>query len=412
MMALRKIGLETRGIRMRGGIRIGRIFGIQIILDYSWIFIFLLVTWSLTSSFARAHPEWGAGGNLGLAVAGALLFFGSVLVHELAHSLVAIAQGLPVRNITLFLFGGVANIQREPPSPRAEFLITIVGPIASFLLGVLFTLLGGVAGEVGTIARAPEAVLARLGPLATMLLWLGSVNLILAVFNLIPGFPLDGGRVLRSALWAATGDLQKATRWASWVGQAVAWLFIVGGVAMAFGTRLPFFGTGLVSGLWLIFIGWFLNGAAIQSYHQVMVYDLLEGVPVARLMRERVPTVAPETPVNTLIQEYLLGTDEHAFPVVEGERLAGLVCLEDVRKVPREAWTMTTVRQIMTSAGDLVVTTPEEEVTAALQRLVGRDVSQIPVMQAGRFVGMLRHRDIARWLELRSESAAMRASRP
>jgi Zn-dependent protease/CBS domain-containing protein len=396
---------------MRAGIRIGRIFGIQIILDYSWIFIFLLVTWSLTSSFARAHPEWGAWGNLGLAIAGALLFFGSVLIHELAHSLVAIAQGLPVSNITLFMFGGVANIQREPPSPRTEFLITIVGPIASFLLGVLFTLLGGLAGEVGTIMRAPETVLARLGPLATMLLWLGSVNLILAAFNLIPGFPLDGGRVLRSALWAASGDLQKATRWASWGGQAVAWLFIVGGVAMAFGTRLPFFGAGLISGLWLIFIGWFLNGAAIQSYQQVMVYDLLEGVPVARLLRTEVPTVAPETPVGTLIQEYLLGTDEHAFPVVEGERLVGLVCLEDVRKVAREAWATTPVRQIMTPAGDLVVTAPEEEVTAALQRLVGLNVSQIPVLQAGRFVGMLRHRDIARWLELQSEGATVRASR-
>jgi Zn-dependent protease/CBS domain-containing protein len=390
---------------MRGGFRIGRIFGIQIILDYSWIFIFLLVTWSLTNSFARAHPEWGAAGTLGLAIAGALLFFGSVLVHELAHSLVAIAQGLLVSNITLFMFGGVANIQREPPSPRAEFLITIVGPIASLLLGVLFTLLGGVAGEVGAIMRAPETVLARLGPLATMLLWLGSVNMILAVFNLIPGFPLDGGRVLRSALWAASGDLQKATRWASWVGQAVAWLFIVGGVAMAFGTRLPFFGTGLVSGLWLIFIGWFLNGAAIQSYQQVVVYDLLEGVPVARLLRERVPTVRPETLVGTLIQEYLLGTDEHAFPVVEDERLDGLVCLEDVRKVPREAWTTTTVRQIMTPAGELVVLAPEEEVTAALHRLAGRDVSQIPVLRAGRFVGMLRRRDIVRWLELQSEGA-------
>jgi CBS domain-containing protein len=142
-----------------------------------------------------------------------------------------------------------------------------------------------------------------------------------------------------------------------------------------------------------------------------MVYDLLEGVPVARLVRTEVPTVAPETPIGTLIQKYLLGTDEHAFPVVEGERLVGLVCLEDVRKVAREAWATTTVRQIMTPAGELVVTAPEEEVTAALHRLVGRDVSQIPVLQAGRFVGMLRHRDIARWLELQSEGAAVRTSR-
>jgi Zn-dependent protease/CBS domain-containing protein len=395
---------------MRRGIQIGRLFGIQIILDYSWIFIFLLVTWSLTSSFARAHPEWGAGANVGLAIAGALLFFGSVLVHELAHSLVAIAQGVPVRNIRLFLFGGVANIQREPPSPRAEFLITIVGPIASFLLGALFTLLGGLAGDIGTIARAPEAALARLGPLTTMLLWLGSVNMMLALFNLIPGFPLDGGRVLRSALWAATGNLQKATRWASWVGQGIAWLFIVAGIAMAFGARVPYFGTGLIGGLWLIFIGWFLNGAALQSYQQVLVQDLLAGVPVERLTRTNVPTVAPETPVDALINEYIMGTDERAFPVVQSDQLVGLICLDDVRKVPRDAWATTTARQIMTPATQLAIATPEEDVADALPRLAARDVGQMPVLRGGRFVGMLRQRDIARWLELQSDSA-MRRSR-
>jgi Zn-dependent protease/CBS domain-containing protein len=391
---------------MRGGFRIGHLFGIEIRIDYSWIFIFLLVTWNLAASFARTHPEWGGTPHLALAIVSALLFFGSVLVHELAHALVALAQGVPVRNITLFIFGGVASIQREPPSPRAEFLITIVGPIASFALGVVFLLINGALGRLGSIATNPEAVIAQLDPFSTMLLWLGSVNLMLAVFNLIPGFPLDGGRVLRSALWAASGDLRRATRWASWVGQAVAWLFILAGVAMVFGARVPVFGTGLIGGLWLIFIGWFLNGAALQSYRQVVVQDLLAGVPVARLARTNVPTVAPEASVDALMHEYILATDERALPVVQNERLIGLVCLEDVRKIPRETWMSTTAGQIMTPVSQLAVAAPEEDVADVLMRLAERDVGQLPVLRGGRFMGMLRQRDIVRWLELQSHQHA------
>ena len=219
------------------------------------------------------------------AVAAALLFFVSVLLHELAHSLVAQSQGVPVRSITLFLFGGVSDIQREPPSPRAEFLITIVGPITSFVIGVILSLLAGINANLLDTMAGSSSAMAGLSPLSTMLLWLGSINILLAVFNLIPGFPLDGGRVLRSILWAISGNLRRATRWASGVGQAVAWLFIFAGIMMVFGTDIPFLGTGLINGLWLAFIGWFLNSAALQSYRQVVIHDMLHGVPVARIMR-------------------------------------------------------------------------------------------------------------------------------
>ncbi len=185
--------------------------------------------------------------------------------------------------------------------------MAIVGPITSIALGIIFLLAAGVGvGAMGAVAANPAALASRLDPLTTLLLWLGPVNLILGIFNLVPGFPLDGGRVLRSILWAATKNLRTATRWASWIGQAIAWLMIVSGIAMIFGTRLPFFGSGVVSGVWLAVIGWFLSNAAIQSYQQLVVHDMLEDVPVTRLMRTNVPAVAPTMTISTLVDDYIL----------------------------------------------------------------------------------------------------------
>ncbi|MGH2537690.1 MAG: M50 family metallopeptidase [Candidatus Promineifilaceae bacterium] len=390
---------------MRSGFSIGRIFGIQINIDWSWLLIFVLVTWNLVTLFGNSQPGWGLGLQIGVAVVAALLFFASVLAHELAHSLVAVAQGVPVRNITLFLFGGVSNIQREPPSPRAEFLITIVGPITSIVLGVLFLLLGGLSlGDMGALARSrPEQVVAQLGPVSTLLLWLGPINIILGLFNLIPGFPLDGGRVLRSILWAATDNLRRATRWAARVGQVIAWLFIIAGIAMVFGVRLPIFGTGLVSGLWLAFIGWFLNSASVQSYQQVVVRDILEGIPVRAMMRPNPPTVPAGASVEQLVHETLMTSDDHAFPVQEDGRLAGVVTLQDVRGVPRDQWGQTTVGQIMTPRDQLSTINSRTDANEALRELMARDVRQLPVMDDGKLVGVLRRRDIMRWLQLNSE---------
>jgi Zn-dependent protease/CBS domain-containing protein len=392
---------------MRDGIRIGRIFGISIHLDWSWIFIFLLVTWSLAVGvFPTWHPDWGPGLNWTVATLASLLFFASVLLHELAHSLVAKARGLPVRRITLFLFGGVSNLEREPPDPKTEFLMAVVGPITSIALGLIFLFLGGtVAGAMSGMMDAPVETFSQLTPLSTLLLWLGPINIFVGLFNLIPGFPLDGGRILRSILWAATKNLRKAPRWAAGVGHVIAWLFIISGIAMVFGATVPFFGTGLINGLWLIFIGWFLNGAASKSYHQVVIQDLLEDVPVALLMRKNVPAVPPDLSVSNLVYKLILGTGESAFPVVLGDRIVGLVSLEDVRKVPRDAWDRTNVSDIMTRSEQLAVVTPQENVSEALNQLEQRDVRQVPVVQDGRLIGLLRRRDIMRWLQTQSDFA-------
>jgi Zn-dependent protease/CBS domain-containing protein len=390
---------------MRSGFRVGRLFGIDIHIDWSWLLIFLLVTWNLVAMFAQIHPDWGTGLSLGVAVAASLLFFASVLAHELAHSLMARAQGVPVRNIVLFLFGGVSNIEREPPSPRAEFLITIVGPITSVVLGFLF--IGAALALTGpldqTAAADPAQLIAGLDPLTTLLFWLGPINILLGIFNMIPGFPLDGGRILRSILWAITGNLRRATRWASRVGQLVAWLLIITGIAMVFGIEVPIFGTGLLGGLWLAFIGWFLNSAAIQSYQQVVIRDVLDGVRVERMMRSSPPTVPPNVTVDHLVYDSVMGTDEHAFPVEQDGRLMGLVTLEDIRKVPRPEWPQVQVGQIMTPADELLVVRPEDDAAEALQKLSQRDVRQLPVMRNGDMVGLLRRQDITRWLQFHSD---------
>lgn len=398
---------------MHSGIHIGRIFGINIYIDWSWIFIFLLVTWNLGAGvFPDLHPQWGTALVWGTAFIASLLFFASVLAHELAHSVVAKSQGIPVSNITLFLFGGVSNIQREPTSPTAEFVMAIVGPLTSLLLGVIFLFLSGtMATSLSVLSGDPAGALAQLNPLSTLLLWLGPINILLGIFNLIPGFPLDGGRVLRSILWAITKNLQVATRWASWVGQVVAWVFIIAGISMIFGISIPFFGTGFISGLWLAFIGWFLNSAAVQSYRQLVIEDLLGGVSVMQLMRAHTPTVTSSLPVSALVHDHIMGTDERAFAVVDNDRLVGLVCIEDVRKAQRAQWDTTTVNQIMTPLSQLVIATQSEDASKALNDLAGRDVNQLPVVEGGRLVGMLRRSDIIRWLQLHSELAG-RQRRP
>jgi CBS domain-containing protein len=226
----------------------------------------------------------------------------------------------------------------------------------------------------------------------------------LGIFNLIPGFPLDGGRVLRSILWAVTDDLRRATHWAAWIGQAIAWLLIFAGVAMTFGVQIPFFGTGLGGGLWLAFIGWFLNSASVQSYQQVVIHDVLEGVSVSRMMRLNPPTCEPRCTVGRLVHSHIMGADDQAFPILDEGRLVGLVTLEDVRQVGRDAWDATIVQEIMTPVEKLIMTSPDEDASKALEKLSGNDVRQLPVMSDGKLVGLLRRRDILKWLQLHAES--------
>lgn len=392
---------------MTSGFRIGRLFGININVDWSWLFIFFLVTWNLGVAFSQVHPEWGFGLTWGIAILASLLFFASVLAHELAHSLVAISQGLPVNNITLFLFGGVSNIQREPPSPGKEALITVVGPLTSIIIGVICTVLGTtLAGMQISGVTDPGAIMAQLSPLTTILLWLGPINLILGFFNLLPAFPVDGGRLLRALLWASTNNLREATRWAAWVSQVIAWIMIITGIAVIFGLRFPIFGTTVISGIWLAFIGWFLSNSAQQSYRSIVVQSALEGVPVTRLMRSDVPAVSPSTLVSTLVYDYVMKTENRAFPVVENDQPVGIVSIDDVRKIPKDTWDTTTVDKIMTPARQLATVNVQDDASDALNKLNARDVHQIPVMQNGHIVGMVRRQDILRWLQMQSGAPA------
>jgi Zn-dependent protease/CBS domain-containing protein len=387
------------------GFKFGRLFGIEIRVDWSWLFIFFLTTWNLSVAFGQFHPDWGGALRWGLAVLAALLFFASVLAHELAHSLVARARGIPVRSITLFLFGGVSNIQREPPSPGTEFIMALLGPVVSLVIGFTLTILTtlSVGQQLQGTVQDPNQALQNFGPLATLFLWLGSINIILGFFNLIPGFPLDGGRILRSAFWALTDDLRKATRWASWVGQGIAWLMILAGIAMTFGVTIPFFGSGFINGLWLAFIGWFLHNAASRGYRRVVIQDVLEDVEVRRMMWENPPVVAADVTVERLVDHYIMRSDDQSFPVMENEQLVGMVALDDVRKVPKERRAEVRVEEIMTLREDLVIVGPHDEASEALYALARREIRQLPVVSDGSLVGLVRRRDIVKWLQLQSE---------
>jgi Zn-dependent protease/CBS domain-containing protein len=388
------------------GFRLGKFFGINVQIDWSWLLIFTLVTWSLASTFRQVHPEWSAFDQLALALVAALLFFLSVLAHEIAHSLVANARGHPVRSITMFLFGGVSNIQKEPTTPWNEFIITIVGPLTSLILGGLFLLLGtGSAILQGVSVSDLLRTLTRLGPLNTIFVWLGSVNILLGFFNLIPGFPLDGGRVLRSILWALTHDLVKATRWAALVGQFVAWVLIVSGISMIFGTTIPLLGSGVFNGMWLVFMGWFLQNAASQSYRRILVQDILEDVPVKRMMLTDVPAVPADMTAEALVNHHIVGSEHREFIVSENEEPVGLVTIDDIRKLSPEARRETPVREIMTPSKKLEVVAPESNGSEAFDRLQNQDLHQLLVMHGNQIVGLLRRKDIARWLELQAHAS-------
>lgn len=385
---------------MGNGLRIGSIAGIAIHLDWSLAVIFLLVASGLAMGlFPAWHPDWSTALAWTTAIAAAVLFFASVLVHELSHALVGRRHGMRIERITLFIFGGMAHLEREPHGWKGELKMAIVGPITSLAIGIAALLLVGVSGDAVELdPERPEAFLASLGPLPSLLLWLGQVNLLLAIFNLVPGFPLDGGRVLRAILWGATGNLRQATRWAAAAGQAFGLFLIALGIGIALGLRVPVFGSGLTAGLWLMLIGWFLSRAALVSYRQLLLHEALADVRVARVMRPTPPAVPPGLSVAGFIDDHLMASDERAFPVAEGERLLGIVCLADVQRLGREAHATATVREIMTPLERLSTTHPDEDVVDALTRLAEKGVNQLPVMQDGRLAGFLRREDILKWI--------------
>lgn len=367
---------------MPGSISIGRIAGIRIQVNYSWLIIFVLVTVSLALGwFPILYPVFSPTTNWILAIISALLLFAAVLAHELAHSLVAQARGLPIKSITLFVFGGVSNIEREPRSAGDEFIITVVGPLTSLVIGGICWLIGV------AVAGANLYVAAVLGYLAI-------INVLLGLFNLIPGFPLDGGRILRAAIWGATGDLRRATYWASRVGQVVAFLFILWGIWQIF--------TGnLLGGIWIGFIGWFLLTASQSENTQMAVQGLLRGVTVADAMVPVRVIISPETTLRELAEEFFLRHGQRAAAVVQEGRLVGLITLTDLREVPRERWPETTAGQVMVPLARLHVVAPHQSLADVLPLIAGHNINQLPVLEDGRLVGMVSRDAIVNLLEVR-----------
>lgn len=378
--------------------RIGRISGIEVRVHWSLAVVFLLIVTGLAGGLLPSwHPGWPRWLSFAIAVSAALLFIASILAHELSHAVVGRAAGVPIRKVTLFMLGGMAHMEDEPPSWRAELVMAVVGPVTSLVLGIGLTVAGvALAGPIETGPRSLEA-LARLGPLPTLLLWLGPINVIIGVFNLLPGFPLDGGRVFRAALWGATGDLERATRWAAASGRAVGWLLVGAGVAMAVGFHVPPFGTGLAGGLWLVLIGWFLHGAASQALARVQAREALRHVEVRALMETRLDRLSPGDRLGALAGRRVAG-GQRAFPVEEGGRLVGLVCPRDVARADGEGWPGVAVEEVMTPVERLTTLSPRDDGARALRLLGHRGVHQLPVVEEGRLLGLVRREDLADWL--------------
>jgi Zn-dependent protease/predicted transcriptional regulator len=364
--------------------KIGKIAGIDIYVDSSWFVIFVLFTWVLaTSYFPQQYPDWKASQSWLIGLITSLLIFASVLIHELAHSLVAKAQGEEVSRITLFILGGVAQISGEPKQPLKEFTMALVGPLTSLGLAIVFFVVSFFLRGVSEF-------------LAASISYLALINFVLALFNLLPGFPMDGGRVLRSLIWKVTGNLRKATSIASKVGQGFAFLLIFLGI-------LQILRVNLLGGFWLIFLGWFLHSAAIRGYQQVNFETMLSGVTAKDLMREDFERISGDILVQDLVDGYILQKKERVFLVSDNGSLQGIVCLEDVKATPREKWSEVTVSEIMTPREKLEAVSPYDDGKKILNSLTAKDIHQVPVVEGGRVTGIICRSDILRYIQLRSE---------
>jgi Zn-dependent protease/predicted transcriptional regulator len=370
----------------RRGIDLVKIAGIQIAIDYSWLVIFLLVLWSLSAGyFPYHHPGQSALQYWGVGLVATLLFFASVVIHELSHSLMANRLGQEVRRITLFIFGGMAHLSREPRSARVEFLIAVVGPLTSFALGGVFWLIAQWLREL----TAPSLWVA-------VFRYLAFINVALAVFNLLPGFPLDGGRLLRSLLWMRSGDLRAATAHAAnWGGGIAIGLMLLG--------VLQIFGGALIAGLWLIFIGMFLRGAAQASYHGVVVEQALRGATAGELMVSEPVSIPGDTTVEQAIDDYFLRHGFGGFPVIEGGRIVGVVSLGEIKGCPKEERAMRRVGDLMRPADGTLKISSGASVADTLRRMVDAGTGRLLVTEGDRVVGLLTHSGITRFTRIKTE---------
>ena len=374
---------------MNPTIQLGRIAGIRIGLNWSWLVVFALIVWSLAAAvFPSQNPGFSDGQYLGLAVAAALLFFASLLLHELGHALQAKREGMEIEGINLWLFGGVAQFKGWFPGAGAEFRVAIAGPLVSLVIGVLFV---GLAAGAG-LPNALDGVAA----------WLGYTNLILLAFNLLPALPLDGGRVLHAALWYARGDLAWATRIASALGRGFGYLFIALGLGM-----LIFEGT--FSGAWLAFVGWFLLQAATAEARYIATEQALEGVRVRDLMVEEPVTVSADMSLGQFMDEVARLRRYTTYPVMDGGRPIGLLAFRSVAEVPRDQWDVRRVRDVMIGRDDVPLLADDEPAIDALAELSESTVNRGLVVDDGRLIGILSITDLLGALEVKRRSRPLGA---
>ncbi|MFC1586409.1 site-2 protease family protein [Fibrobacterota bacterium] len=360
--------------------------GIPIGLDYSWFVVFALLTWMLAVSYYPAEfKDWPLLLYWFMGAVTALLLFSSVLMHELGHSLAALRYKIPVRSITLFLFGGVAQIGAEPPSAIAEFIIAIAGPLVSLALAVFF--------------YTVQPLVAGVEPLLGLAKYLAYINLALVLFNLIPGYPLDGGRVFRAILWAATGNMRRATIIAANTGRIFAFTFIFAGVWKMFSGD---FG----GGLWIAFIGWFLDSAAFAQVQQVMFQGLLAGHKVSQAMSTHCAIVPADMTLRELVNEHILGSGQRCFLVNRKGNTVGLMTLHRIKEIPRTEWAATSAAQVMLPLDKLKLVGPDTELEAALRKMDSDGVNQLPVIRDEKVIGMLSREDVITFLRTLQELGA------
>ncbi len=373
---------------MGNAFNLGNLFGIQFRLHYTWFIVFVLITTSFSwQVFPVSYPDWPLALYWVIGIITSLLFFASVVAHELAHSLVGRANGIPVKSITLFIFGGISLMTREATKAKAELLMAAAGPVCSLVIGGLFGLLWFFIQSV-------------VEPLAAMAFWLAYVNLMLAAFNLIPGFPLDGGRVFRSLLWRVTGNYRRSTQVATRVGQGIGYLFILGGILIVF---LRPFGWDWFSGLWLAFIGWFLANAALASYRQVQRRGALHGFSASQVMLSDCPVIPPNVTVNQLVQGYIFTSGSQCFLVADKGRLEGVLVLHNIKSIPQQDWSVTQVREIMTPIGKLGMARPDQDALSILEQMDESEINQMPVISEDGVIGLITRDNLLRFLRTHSE---------
>lgn len=384
MVSERKVGIKM----LRGGIPIGKAFGISLRLHYSWFFIFALITWALVAGyFPSTYPAWSLSAKIAAGLVTSFLFFGSVLVHELMHSLVAKSEGIQIDSITLFFLGGVSQMTDEPRTPKDEFRMAVAGPASSLVLG-------GIFWGIWYLSRASFTFPAQF--VTGISYWLGLINILLGAFNLIPGFPLDGGRVFRSLLWWRGKNLQSATRIASSIGRGVGFLFIFGGIWTIF--------TGnFFSGIWYALIGWFLESSAVGSYRQLLLQDMLKGHVASEVMSRDCMVVPPDITIERLVNENVLTSGRRCFPVISDGHMEGMVTMQNITAVPRNRWNTERVRQVMTPLDRLKSVKPDEDLNTVLQILVQNDINQVPVVENNNIIGMVARDNIINFINVRTE---------